>query len=124
MVNRSIIVVVIFQKREHLAHNVRNVRIRQFADFDKMRQNIPHAIRHVQIVDQYVVDGIAEFREIHRHNRVHFFDDLIAHNIEYICRKPIDRSHMRKRMQLFQIQQVRRLDLRKQPLFFVGFQQE
>ena len=104
MINRSIIIIVVFEEfKDFRGHFGDNFGGNIAGIIDKMRQYIPNTIIRVQIIHQNIVYSIAKCGNGHLLVIRHFFDNRITNRVEYVEGDSIYTGHQRKRRQFFDI---------------------
>lgn len=111
MINRPIVIVVIFQAPIHTSQYVTHVRAIQMPIVHHIFQNIPQTLDHIQIVNKYVVNGIAETGMDQTRRVQHLLDNPITHNIEHLFRQLLNPAQFPEIIKLFHIQNVAHVEL-------------
>ena len=113
MVNRTVIVVKVFQEPVHTSQDVAYIGGYEPTIPHHIFQDVPHTLHHVQIVDENVVDGVAktgmdEFRRFQ-----HLLNDRITHDIEHLFGQLLHPRQLPEIVQLFHIQDIAHIQRRQ-----------
>ncbi len=96
MINRPIIIVVLFQKLVYFRKQLPHIRMFQMSRPNKMAHYIPQTFRYVQIIDQNVIQLLSKIHEIQCFQFQHLIHQIITYQIKYIIRYIIHTIHQRK----------------------------
>jgi hypothetical protein len=107
VINRAIIIIKIFQKIVGSCEDVADVLPFQIIVLDKVREDIPETLYYVQIVNQNVVEGVAETGVDEFFGGQHLLNDHVANHVEDVVG---DVFQFAERVQLFDIQHVLHVD--------------
>ena len=87
MINRSIIVVVVFQKHVDFREKESDgVWVPEFPRFCQVVENVPKTVGDVQSIQENVVQFVAEIREFERIRILNRLNEGVAYNVEYVFR--------------------------------------
>jgi hypothetical protein len=117
MINRPIIIVVIFQASIHTSQYITYICRFQMSIAHHIFQNIPQTLDHIQVVNKYVVNGVAETGVDETRRIQHLLNDPITHNIEHLFWQLLHPVQFPEIIQLFHIQNVAHIEPGQ---YFVG----
>ena len=86
MVYRPIIVVVVFEESDSFFQNVVDVCIRDRLVFDNVKYNMTYKFRHVNIINQNVVNVVPETLDMDQFWFEHFEDYIVNDHVKNIFR--------------------------------------
>ena len=119
MVNRPVIVVKVFQEPVHASQDIARIRRFQPAVAHQVFEDIPHTLHHVQIVDENIVNGVAETGMDEFRRFQHLLDDRITHDIEDLFGQLFHPRQLAEIVQLFHVQNIAHVEGRQHLLGLV-----
>lgn len=119
MINRPVIVVKIFQEPVHASQDIARIRRFQPPIAHHVFEDIPHTLDHIQIVDENVVNGVAETSVDEFRRFQHLLNNRITHDIEHLFGQLLHPRQLAEIVQLFHVQDIAHIEGRQHLLGLV-----